>query len=141
MNSQSQTASFRIAGALATLLVIAAAPAIAQTGPAAPSLPGSEPAAPSALPSLPLLKLTTQEEYTIREVLLTDANIPKQNSGPENIGDTVPDTIALSALPPEITQKVPKAASYKFFVKGDAAFLVRPSDRVIADVLKKKPTD
>jgi hypothetical protein len=36
---------------------------------------------------------------------------------------------------------VPKARGHEFFVKDDAVFLVSPSDRRIADVLRKKPSD
>jgi hypothetical protein len=138
MNARSRHASSRVAGALAaTLLAIAATAAIAQTQPAQPA----EPTAPSALPQSPTLKLTTQEEYVIREVLLTDANVPKEKSAPENIGDSVPDSVELRTLPPEIVKKVPRAQSHKYFVQNDAVYLVSPSDRRIALVLKKKPTD
>lgn len=90
---------------------------------------------------MPRLKLTTQDEYTIREIILTDAGIPKQSSAPENIGDIVPQNIRLSPLPSDVVQKVPKARGHEFFVKDDAVFLVSPSDRRIADVLRKKPND
>jgi len=109
--------------------------------PAAIALAQTQPAPPSEHPPSPRLTLTTQDEYTIREVILTDASIPRQNSAPENIGDAVPQNIRLSPLPPEIVQKVPKAKGHEFFVKDDAVFLVSPSDRRIADVLRKKPSD
>jgi len=63
---------------------------------------------------LPRLKLTTQDEYTIREIILTDAGIPKQSSAPENIGDIVPQNIRLSPLPSDVVQKVPKARGTSF---------------------------
>jgi len=100
-----------------------------------------QPAPPSDIPTLPRLKLTTQDEYTIREIILTDTGIPKQDSAPENIGDAVPENIRLSPLPSDVVQKVPKAKGHEFFVKDDAVFLVSPSDRRIADVLRKKPSD
>ena len=65
----------------------------------------------------------------------------KQDAAPENIGDTVPQTVQLRPLPPQVVDKVPKARGHEFFVKGDAVFLVSPSDRRIADVLRKKPSD
>jgi hypothetical protein len=135
MNVFWRNASSRIAGALAaTLFLISAMAAVAQIQP-------EQPPAPSALPPSPTIKLTSQDEYIIREVLLTDANVPKEKSAPETIGDTVPDSIQLQSLPPEIVKKVPKVQGHKYFVQNDAVYLVGSSDRRIEAVLKKKPTD
>jgi hypothetical protein len=51
------------------------------------------------------------------------------------------DTVKLYPLPPEVIQKVPQAQSHKFFVRDDEVVLVSSSDRRVADVIKKKPTD
>jgi hypothetical protein len=72
-------------------------------------------------------------------VLLETAQ--KENSAPETIGDSVPDDVKLYPLPPEVIQKVPQAQSHQFFVKDDEVVLVSASDRRVADVIKKKPTD
>ena len=78
----------------------------------------------------------------IRENLLTDTSLPRQRSAPDTIGDVVPQNIKLEPLPPEIVQKVPKAKGHQFFVKDDdTVVLVSPSDRRVADVIKKKPGD
>ena len=155
MNPSRRKAWSRDVGTVAAALMLAALPvavALAQGQPtqvqptSPPDLPAKSPSdtpgkAPTEIPTLPRLKLTTQDEYTIREVILTDGGIPKQNSAPENIGDTVPQNIQLRPLPPDVVQKVPKARGHEFFVKDDAVFLVSPSDRRIADVLRKKPSD
>ncbi len=96
--------------------------------------------APPAVAPAPRLTLTAEQEYIIREIL-KDANVQKENSAPETIGDVVPDDVKLYPLPAEVMQKVPQARSHMFFVKDDEVILVSSSDRRVADVIKKKSTD
>ena len=63
---------------------------IAQTQPGPPLRDG--------LPRLPRLTLTAQDEYVIRENLLTDSSLPRQGSAPDTIGDVVPQNIKLYPL-------------------------------------------
>jgi Protein of unknown function (DUF1236) len=97
--------------------------------------------APPAVAPAPRLKLTTEQEYIIREIILKDSNVQKENSAPETAGEVIPDTVKLYPLPPEVIQKVPQARSHMFFLKDDEVILVSSSDRRVADVIKKKPTD
>jgi Protein of unknown function (DUF1236) len=122
----------RFFGGLTGLFIVLGSSAlIAQTQPATPPLP-----------ALPRLTLTAQDEYVIRENLLKDTNLPRQRSGPDSVGDVVPQNIKLQPLPPEIMQKVPKARAHQFFVKDDdTVVLVSPSDRRVADIIKKKSGD
>ena len=112
-------------GVTGLLIVLASSAVIAQTRPVTPPLP-----------PLPRLTLTAQDEYVIREILLKDKSLPRQRSAPDTIGDVVPQNIKLEPLPPEIVQKVPKA--HQYFVKADeTVVLVSPSDRRVADVIKR----
>ena len=97
--------------------------------------------APPAVAPAPRLKLTAEQEYIIREIILKDLNVQKEHSAPEAIGDSVPEDVKLYPLPPEVIQKVPQAQSHKFFVRDDEVVLVSSSDRRVADIIKKKPTD
>jgi Protein of unknown function (DUF1236) len=97
--------------------------------------------APPAVTPAPRLTLTAEQEYIIREIVLKDLNVQKENSAPETIGDVVPDDVKLHPLPPEVIQKVPQARSHSFFLKDDEIILVSPSDRRVANVIKKKSTD
>jgi len=97
--------------------------------------------APPAVAPAPRLTLTAEQEYIIREIVLKDLNVQKENSAPETIGDVVPDDVKLHPLPPEVIQKVPQARSHSFFLKDDEIILVSPSDRRVANVIKKKSTD
>jgi hypothetical protein len=101
----------------------------------------AQPTPEPAVPPKPRLTLTAEQEYTIREII-KDVKVPKEKSPTETVGDSVPDNIKLYPLPSEIEQKVPPARSHQFFVEDDdTIILVSPSDRRVADVLKKKASD
>ena len=129
-----KTISWLFGGLTGLLIVSVSSAVIAQTQPGPPLRDG--------LPRLPRLTLTAQDEYVIRENLLTDSSLPRQGSAPDTIGDVVPQNIKLQPLPPQVVQKVPKAQAYQFFVKDDnTVILVSSSDRRVADVIKKKSSD
>ena len=129
-----KTISRLFGGLTGLLIVLVSSAVIAQTQPGPPLRDG--------LPRLPRLTLTAQDEYVIRENLLTDSSLPRQGSAPDTIGDVVPQNVKLYPLPPHVVQKVPKAQAYQFFVKDDnTVILVSSSDRRVADVIKKKSSD
>jgi hypothetical protein len=97
--------------------------------------------APPAVAPTPRLTLTAEQEYIVREIILKDSNVAKQNTAPETVGDVVPADVKLFPLPQDVVQKVPQARSHMFFVKDDAVILVSSSDRRVADVIKRKSTD
>jgi hypothetical protein len=101
----------------------------------------AQPSTEPAVSPRPRLTLTAEQEYTIREIL-KDVKVAKEKSATESVGDSVPQNVKLYPLPPEVEQKVPQAQSHEFFVEDDdTIILVSPSDRRIADVLKKKSGD
>ena len=129
-----KTISWLFGGLTGLLIVLVSSAVIAQTQPGPPLQDG--------LPRLPRLTLTAQDEYVIRENLLTDSGLPRESSAPGTIGDVVPQNIKLYPLPPVIMQKVPKAKGHQFVVKDDnTVVLVSPSDRRVVDIIKKKPSD
>src|SRR5262249_766662 len=97
--------------------------------------------APPAVAPTPRLTLTAEQEYIIREIILKDSNVQKQNTDPGTIGDVVPEDVKLYPLPQDVIQKVPQPRSHMFFVEDDEVILVSSSDRRVADVIKKKSTD
>jgi Protein of unknown function (DUF1236) len=126
--------SWLFGGLTGLLIVLVSFVVIAQTQPGPPLRDG--------LPRQPRLTLTAQDEYVIRENLLTETGLPRQSSAPDTIGDVVPQNIKLYPLPPVIVQKVPKAQGHQFVVKDDnTVILVSSSDRRVVDVIKKKPSD
>src|SRR5215472_3215724 len=129
-----KTISWLFGGLTRLLIVLGSSAVIAQTQPGPPLRDG--------LPRLPRLTLTAQDEYVIRENLLTDSSLARQGSAPDTVGDVVPQNIKLYPLPPQVVQKVPKARAYQFVVKDDnTVILVSSSDRRVADVIKKKSSD
>jgi hypothetical protein len=92
---------------------------------------------PPAVAPAPRLTLTAEQEYIVREIILKDSNVQKQNTAPETVGDVVPEDVKLYPLPQDVIQKVPQARSHMFFVKDDEVILVSSSDRRVADVIKK----
>jgi hypothetical protein len=121
----------RLVGAFITLITLCSSTVGVQ------AQPSTEP----AVPPRPLLTLTAEQEYTIREII-KDVKVVKEKSATETVGDSVPENVKLYPLPLEIERKVPQAQSHEFFVEDDdTIILVSPSDRRIVDVLKKKSTD
>ena len=94
---------------------------------------------PAIEPISRTINLTAEQEYIIREIVLTDLKVPKAKpDAPETIGDKVPENIELYPIPPGVAEKVPQVKSHTFFVTdNDTIILVSPSDRVIAEVIKK----
>ncbi len=93
---------------------------------------------PAIGPAARTVNLTAEQEFIIREIVLKDLNISKAKpEAPETIGDSVPETIELHPIPPQVAAKVPQVKSHEFFVKDDKIILVSPSDRRIADVIQK----
>ena len=126
--------SFLVVG-FAGLLALCASGNIVQAQANPPANP------PPVVSPPPRLTLTAEQEYIIREIIFKDSDVQKENAAPDTVGDVVPDNVKLYPIPPEITQKVPQARSHMFFMKNDEIILVSSSDRRIADVIKKKPTD
>ena len=70
--------------------------------------------APPAVAPAPRLTLTAEQEYIIREIVLKDLNVQKENSAPETIGDVVSDDVKLHPLPPEVAPYVRVAGAIPF---------------------------
>jgi hypothetical protein len=84
------------------------------------------------------INLTQEQRFIIKENVkdLGIAKAPKD--APETIGDPVPASIVLHALPSEVGVKVSQVRSHMFFIKDDnnAIVLVSPNDRRVADVIR-----
>lgn len=101
----------------------------------------AQPSTEPAIPPRPRLTLTAEQEYIIREIIKNE-KVTKEKVATETVGDSVPENVKLYPLPPEVEQKVPETQAHEFFVEDDDTIvLVSPSDRRIADVLKKKSSD
>ncbi len=92
-----------------------------------------------AIPPQPRTINLTQEQRFIIKENVKDLELSKApKDAPETIGDPVPQSIALHALPSEVGAKVPQVRSHSFFIKdgNNAIVLVSPNDRRVADVIR-----
>jgi hypothetical protein len=96
----------RFVGALITLLIALCSSCVGVQ---------AQPTTPPAIPPSPRLTLTAEQEYIIREIILKDVNVPKEQSASEAIGDSVSETVKLYPLPPEIVAKVATGAISQVF--------------------------
>lgn len=91
---------------------------------------------PPIAPQPRTINLTQEQRFIIKENV-KDLGLPKAPAdAPETIGDSVPQSIELHSLPPEVATKVSQARSHSFFIKDDNVIvLVSPNDRRVADVI------
>jgi hypothetical protein len=126
------TKATRLKAVLVTATMLAALNAFAV------QVQAQSPTTPAIGPAPRTVNLTAEQEFIIREIVLKDLNVPDAKSDvPEIIGDAVPESIELHPVPPDVAAKVPQVKSHEFFVKDGKIILVSPSDRRIADVIKK----
>jgi Protein of unknown function (DUF1236) len=98
----------------------------------------AQPSTEPAIPPRPRLTLTAEQEYIIREIV-SNEKVTREKVATETVGDSIPENVKLHPLPAEVEQKVPQTRAHEYFVEDDDTIvLVSPSDRRIADVLKKK---
>jgi hypothetical protein len=122
---------------LKTILIAAVAAVLFALSTWTVQVQGQSTTTPAIAPA-PRINLTAEQEFIIREIVLKDLNVPKAKpDAPETIGDAVPENIELHPIPPDVAAKVPKVKSHEFFVKDDKIIIVSPSDRLVADVIKK----
>ena len=89
-------------------------------------------------PQLRTINLTQEQRFMIKENVKDLALSKAPKDAPETIGDPVPASIVLHALPSEVGLKVSQIRSHMFFIKDDnnAIVLVSPNDRRVADVIR-----
>jgi hypothetical protein len=83
------------------------------------------------------VKLTEEDRYTIREVILKDAKVPKQGKADVAIGDPAPPGVTTEKFPELVAEKIPSLRSHTYFVTDDGVVIVDRTNKV-ADVVKAK---
>ena len=93
---------------------------------------------PTIPPQPRTINLTQEQRFIIKENVKDLALSKAPKDAPETIGDLVPASIVLHALPSEVGAKVSQVRSHMFFIKDDnnAIVLVSPNDRRVADVIR-----
>ena len=89
---------------------------------------------PTIPPQPRTINLTQEQRFIIKENVKDLALSKAPKDAPETIGDLVPASIVLHALPSEVGAKVSQVRSHMFFIKDDN--FVSPNDRRVADVIR-----
>ena len=84
------------------------------------------------------LNLTMEQRHIIKEIVkdLKFANEPKNID--IKVGQVIPKTVQLRAMPLDISQKVSQVKNHLFFLKNDRVVLVNPKDYKVVDVIDLK---
>ena len=83
------------------------------------------------------VKLTEEDRYTIREVILKDAKVAKQAKANVTIGDPAPPGVTTEKFPELVAEKIPSLRSHTYFVTDEGVVIVDRTNKV-ADVVKAK---
>ena len=84
------------------------------------------------------LNLTMEQRHIIKEIIkdLKFANEPKNI--PIRMGQVIPKTVLLRAMPLDISRKVSQVKNHLFFLKSDRVVLVDPKDNKVVDMIDLK---
>jgi hypothetical protein len=93
--------------------------------------------APSDQPAVSSkINLTMEQRYTIKE-LIKDQKLENEPRDIEpKVGEVVPTTISLRAMPAEIGQKISQVKNHVFFFKNNKLVLVDPKDLKVVDIIE-----
>ena len=112
--------------------LLAALMAAALMSPAAVAQGTLQPGRPSAAAKL---NLTMEQRYIIKEII-KDKKIPDASAPEMNVGDRVPQSVALQPMPPEIAAKVSQVKSHRFFLSDGKIIIVAPNDDRVIEVIE-----
>jgi hypothetical protein len=84
------------------------------------------------------INLTEENRYIIREIVLKDPNVPKEQGTRAAIGDAPPPGVATQPFPADVAQKIPALRSHRFFVTDREVVIVDPKSNKIADIVKSQ---
>lgn len=84
------------------------------------------------------INLTEENRYVIREVVLKDPNVPKEQGPRAAIGDPLPPGVATQPFPADVAQKIPSLRSHRFFVTDQEVVIVDPKSNKVADIVKSQ---
>ena len=79
-----------------------------------------------------------EQRHIIKEIIrdLKFENEPK--NARISMGQVIPKTVQLRAMPAEVSQRVSQVKTHLFFLKNDQVNLVDPKDNKVVDVINLK---
>jgi Protein of unknown function (DUF1236) len=84
------------------------------------------------------INLTEENRYVIREVVLKDPNVPKEQGATAAIGDSLPPGVATQPFPADVARKIPALRSHRFFVTDQEVVIIDPKSNKVADIVKSQ---
>jgi len=81
------------------------------------------------------LNLTMEQRYTIKEIVKGLHLQGERADIQPAIGQTIPTSVRLQPMPPEIGAKVSPIKNHDFFVKNNQVVIVDPKDRRVVDLI------
>ena len=85
----------------------------------------------------PPVPLPPEKQALVKEHVKR-SNVPATNLGtPVSVGTTLPETVALFALPQDAVTEVPQVTSYKFLVTGDTIAVIDPGSRKVIQLIQR----
>jgi hypothetical protein len=82
------------------------------------------------------INLTEENRHVIREIILKDPNVHRQDAPRAVIGNSSPTGVVMQPFPAEVTQKIPSLRSLAYFVSDDSVVIVDPNDKRVADIVE-----
>ena len=84
------------------------------------------------------INLTEENRYIIREIVLKDPKVPKEQGARAAIGDPLPPGVATQPFPADVALKIPALRSHRFFVTDQEVVIVDPKSNKVADIVKSQ---
>src|SRR5687768_3492740 len=82
------------------------------------------------------INLTMEQRHVIKESIKELKLQEASATGKLEVGDEVPKSIQLQAMPPAIGDRVSPVKSHSFFVHGGQIVLVDPSDNKVVEIVE-----
>jgi hypothetical protein len=82
------------------------------------------------------LNLTMEQRHIIMEFIKSRNTTNEPSNVSTAVGQTVPKTVQLQAMPADVAQKVSQVRNYSYFIKSNKIVLVDPKDNKIAEVIE-----
>jgi Protein of unknown function (DUF1236) len=84
------------------------------------------------------LNLSMEQRHIIME-FIKGRNVASEPSNVKvTVGQVIPKTVQLQAMPADVGQKVSQVRNYSYFLKNNQVVLVDPKDNKIAEVIEMR---
>ncbi len=82
------------------------------------------------------LNLSMEQRHIIMEFIKGRNTGNEPSNVSTSVGQTVPKTVPLQAMPAEVGAKVSQVRNYSYFIKNNKIVLVDPKDNKIAEIIE-----